>query len=99
MTNSYFIGQVVRVTGTFQNTSGVATDPTTVTFKWRDPVTAAITPLVYSVDNALVKDSTGVYHVDITTSNPGDLWFAWYGTGTVAAAIESVFIVKATRLS
>ncbi len=89
--NLYTIGQLVRVTGTFTNVAGAAADPTTIKFKYLTP--AAKTSLVYGTDGALVKDSTGVYHVDLTLDKEGKWRYRFEGTGALIAAGEGEFQV------
>lgn len=81
------IGDVTRCAVTFTNAAGVATDPTTVTFRAQPPSGAAIT-YVYGTDNQLVKDSTGVYHVDLPMTQAYTWHVRFVGTGAVAAAVE-----------
>jgi hypothetical protein len=85
-------GDIVRVLTTpgFKNASGVLTDPTTITLRWR-VAGGAETAWVFGVDAEIVKDSTGVYHADIPIALPGLHYFRWEGTGTVVAAEESTF--------
>lgn len=91
--NSYDKGDLVRVTGTFTNASDAATDPTTVTCKVKTPA-GVTTTYLYGTDAALVKDSTGVYHLDITASTSGQWWYRWEGTGAVEQADEDTFIIE-----
>ena len=94
---SYDLGDVVRQTGTFTNSAGAAADPTGVTFSYTDP-NGTTTSLVYLTDAALVKDSTGVYHVDITASIEGIYRWRWLSTGTGAASTEGQFSVVRTTV-
>jgi hypothetical protein len=94
---SYDLGDVVRLTGTFTNSAGAAADPTTVTFSYTDP-NGTTTTLVYLTDAALVKDSTGVYHVDIAASIEGIWRWRWLSTGTGAASTEGQFAVVRTTV-
>ena len=87
-------GDIVRVSTTpgFANASGVLTDPTTVSLRWR--VAGGVeTTWVFGTDAQVVKDSVGVYHADIPVTLPGLHYFRWAGTGTVTAAEESTFNV------
>lgn len=89
------VGDVVRVTTTpgFTNAAGVLTDPTTVTLRWR-PSGGAETAWVYLTNAAVVRDSVGVYHADITPTVAGLHYFRWEGTGAVTAAEEGTFNVE-----
>lgn len=91
-------GEIVRVSTTpgFKDAAGVLADPTTVTLKWRvaGGATTTWTRPAAGPDTQIVKDSVGVYHADIPTTEPGTHYFRWEGTGAVVAAEESTFSVK-----
>lgn len=86
-------GDKTRVTCTFTNDAGSATDPTAVTARYLKP-TGSKTVLVYLTDAALVKSTTGVYYVDITPDIPGRWTVRFEGTGTVAQTDETSFYVN-----
>lgn len=76
MTKSY-VGDEITLTGTFKNSSGVPTDPTTVSFSYRidrDGTDNSVTP---------VNASTGVYTATFTPDKPGQLHGYFTGTGTL----------------
>lgn len=85
-------GTLVRATGTFK-VDGVVTDPTTVTAIISEP-DGTETTYVYGTDAELVKDSTGVYHVDISAMTAGRWVYRFEGTGAAQAAGERVFLVE-----
>lgn len=87
--NIYVTGQKVRCSVAF-TVSGVATDPTTVTCKIKDP-SGNVSTYVYGTDAELVKDSTGNYHVDVITDEDKQWHFRFEGTGTCVAVEESSF--------
>lgn len=89
---SFSMGEIVRVSAIFTNTAGAVADPTSVFFKYRNPG-GTITSLTYGVDAALVKDSTGNYHVDIDANDDGPWWWRFYSTGTGQTAEEGKFAV------
>jgi hypothetical protein len=95
--NTYVIGSMPRLSVTFA-VGGVATDPTTVTFKIKIPA-GTITTYVYGVDSQLAKDSTGVYHVDWTTAAEGIHAWRMAGTGACVAADEQLFAVRDSRFT
>jgi hypothetical protein len=99
MANAYQIGDLVRVQGSFTTIAGVPTDPTAVFFSFKNP-SQTITTYTYGVDAALVKDSTGVYHVDVsvpsTTAALGTWYYRFYSTGTGQTAAEDQFVVPTT---
>lgn len=81
--NYYRKGQKVRVTCQFK-VDGTLTDPTTVTCKVMDPSHHVST-------ETAVKDSTGVYHVDIVTDEIKEWNVRFEGTGTCVAVEELTF--------
>jgi hypothetical protein len=85
---TYDVGDLVRLTVEFQDASGADADPTTVT----------VAVKVGGVSNTwtdAVKDATGKYHKDVSITAPGAYTYRWIGTGTVQAASEGRFFVKA----
>lgn len=99
MPNEYFIGEQIRVTGTFQDVDGVNADPAAVFFTIRDPDSTISTHITYEygVDPELVKSAVGVYYVDIDGDEAGHWYTRMYSTGSGAAAEEGEFRVKSTR--
>ena len=91
--NTWTLGSVVRVTGTFTNSSGTAIDPTSVFFKFKTPK-GTITSYTYGADAELVKSTTGIYYVDITTTMAGTWFVRFSSTATGAAAEEDEFNVR-----
>ncbi|NJO31399.1 MAG: hypothetical protein HC874_30465 [Richelia sp. SL_2_1] len=69
------------------------TDPTSVIFKYKNP-NGTITVLAYGVDSALVRESTGIYYVDLDVDSSGLWFYRFEGSGTVKAASESKFTVR-----
>jgi len=96
--NVYDVGDLVRVSAVFKNASAVATDPTAISFKYRKPSTGVVTTLVYPTDAALVRDSQGNYHVDISITEKGVWIHKFIGTGAVQAVEESNFVVKGSLI-
>lgn len=93
----YDIGDKVRSSIVFANSSGTSTDPTVVTFAWRI-ADGTTTTFLYGTDAELVKDDTGDYHVDLTLATAGVYYIRWLGTGTVAAADEDSWVVIPSRI-
>lgn len=90
-------GSEPRVAVAFTNTAtSAAVDPATVVFKYEDP-SANVTTLTYPTDAALVKDSTGNYHVDINGDEAGVWFWEWRGTGDNQATVEGSFAVTESR--
>jgi len=96
MSNTYDIGDLVRVSVTFTDADDAPADPTAVTFQFTDP-SDETTTYTYGVDDELVKDDTGDYHVDVSLAEAGRYYYRWAGTGTVKAAEEDWFGVRESR--
>lgn len=93
MANKYDLGDLVRVSVAFTNSAGTAIDPTAVLCQYKSPA-GTTTALTYGTDVALVKDSTGNYHVDIDCDEEGTWDCRYYSTGTGQAAAETSFRVR-----
>jgi hypothetical protein len=91
---AYDLGDLVRVSAAWTNAAGTAIDPTAVFAKYKDP-SGSTTTLTYGTDLALVKDSTGNYHVDIDANEAGTWRYRFYSTGTGQGAEEGNFYVSA----
>jgi hypothetical protein len=94
--NEYDKGDAVRCRATFKDSSDALINPTAVSFKYKDP-SGNITTLVYGTDVALVKDSTGNYHVDVDADQSGIWYYRFSSTGTGQAADEETFTVRESQ--
>lgn len=98
MATTYDIGDRVHLTASFTDNAGAAADPTAVSLKIKNPA-GTVTTYTYA-GGAITKDSTGEYHMDYTI--PSDAasvggWLARFeGTGSVVAAEETAFSVRAS---
>ena len=91
--NVYQLGDLVRATGTFTTAAGAALDPSVVKCSVITPL-AVTTTYTYGTDAALVKDSAGIYHVDVNAASVGTWHYRWFSTGTGQAADEGWFVVE-----
>lgn len=97
MTEAINVGDIRRVSVAFfalVNDVLVATDPTTVTVRWRMKADTAWTTWVYGVASEVVHDGTGEYHADIPLATAGRLFVNWIGTGAVVATEGFEFLVR-----
>lgn len=91
-------GQLVRVYGEFVDiTTSQFVDPATVRCIYRNPNNLTTT-LVHGVDNALIKDATGRYHVDLNANIAGNWFYRWESTGANQGAYEGNFSVTASQI-
>ena len=90
--STYYVGNLIRVSVAFTNTLGAAVDPAVVKCQVRTPA-GVVTTYTYGTDAAVIRDSTGNYHLDVDASAEG-LWrYRWYSTGSGQAAAEGAFDV------
>jgi hypothetical protein len=97
MASVYGKGDLVRVTGTFTDSDGVATDPTAVLFKYKPPTGATVT-YIYLTDAELNKSATGIYYVDVSATESGVWWYEYSSTGTGQAVEEAYFEVRPSNV-
>lgn len=89
----YEIGDGVRLSVVFTDAvNGALADPTAValTLQQPDGTNAAV---------VVQKDSTGKYHADYLTAQPGVHVWRWAGTGAIPAAAEGVFTVSRSLIN
>ena len=102
-TNTYQVGDLVKVQGTFQDSTPTNVDPDNVEVKYTNPE-GTTTTKTYSGDSEVVRDSLGVFYLLITidpalTTPHGTWYYRFHGyndTGTPVnrAADESEFYVE-----
>jgi len=93
---SYDIGDRLRVTCTFTNTAGTATDPTTVAITVREPDTTETT---YTwAAGQVTRSAAGVFYYEIDFDAAGTWVVYWKATGTVVAASEKQYYVHASEV-
>lgn len=87
--------ELARLSNTF-TVSEVATDPTTVAMTLTSP-TGTATTYTYALAE-ITKDSTGVYHKDVTCSEAGEWVYRWVGTGAATDTTIGTFTVLETTV-
>lgn len=96
--NTYDIGDLVKISATFTDENGTATDPTTLEAAFKSP-SGTISTFTYGTDPEVVRDSAGVYHLDISITESGRYDYRWSSTGTGQAAEEGYFEVRQQRVA
>ena len=97
MSNVFAVGQRVRVSVLFENSSSVATDPTAIVLKYMNP-RGDVTTKTYALGE-VTKDSTGNYSYVFTPAIHGTWTYKWQGTGdVVATSPDSTIVVKPSAL-
>jgi hypothetical protein len=81
MSNTYGLGTAVKVSVAFTDIDDAAFDPATVTCEVQAPGqdAGAKTTYTFGTDAALVKDSTGSYHLWIATDTVGPWVYGFVG--------------------
>jgi hypothetical protein len=87
MAEEYRVGQAITDTATFTNTAGTPTEPTTVTATLLHPDGTTTSPSISS-------GATGIRIVSFTPDAPGTWVLKWLSTGSVAANVQPIFVVK-----
>lgn len=89
--NSYVEADPIRISAIFYDANDAAADPAKVFCDYQIGTNAKLTLEYGKVgDEALVKDSTGHYHVDVSTVGKyGSLRYRWYSTGDGATANQT----------
>lgn len=91
--NVYQVGDVARLTATFTDSEGTATDPTTVTCYVKRRYQMVPETRTYTYPDGVEKDATGSYHLDVVPDATGIWDYRWVATGAVVAAEEGAFNV------
>lgn len=89
-------GDVIRISGAFRDrTTGVLTDPTSVSLKIKDPE-GTVTEYTYAAAQ-IARAAAGTYHYDLSipdaAASEGLWYFKWTLTGTLVGAMEGKFKV------
>ena len=87
------VGDVRRLKVTFFNQTGNVVDPTTLSLITKTP-SGIKTTYVYGEDAEVVKNSTGIYQMDLSLTESGEWKYDWIGTGTAAGSEGNSFPVR-----
>ena len=92
---AYVVGDLIRVSVTYQ-VGSTRTDPTIVTFKWKNPA-GTTTTWIYLTDNQVVRDGVGEFHADVSVTAAGTWNVRWEGTTAAQGAAQTSFDVTAAN--
>jgi hypothetical protein len=87
------VGDAPRSFGEFRNFDGVLTDPQTVKVSIKPPNSPVVTK-IFGTDTEVVKDSDGLFYIDIDANAAGQWAVRWFSEGTGKAAAEMRFHVR-----
>ena len=91
MSNTYQVGDLVQVQGTFTDSTGTAFDPDEVTCKYKDPSGNITT------DASPTQNGTGIYYVNVEVDESGTWHYRFAGEtsgGSYQGADEEHFQVE-----
>lgn len=88
----YFAGTTITITQVVR-VDGVATDASAIYFKWKMGLYGSETSVTPT------RDGTGTYHVDITPTEGGDLYYRWDTEGDLDTAQEGVINIADTQFT
>lgn len=95
MYNTYDLGDKVQLRGTFTHEGEIA-DPITVRVLYKGPSGSVVTK-TYPTDPEIIKESEGVYSIEILPGVPG-IWHYRMDDGLDNVAEEGRFQVKVSNL-
>jgi hypothetical protein len=77
-TPRYDLGETVRITATFRDAQNgnILLDPEQVQFLLRNPL-GEVYAFTYGVHPELLRESEGVYYVDLQLDYPRTYWYRW----------------------
>lgn len=87
------VGNPLRIACTFTNyllAPPAPADPTSVLVRIKDPTGAVV---VYDTPSPVVRDSAGVYHLDVVLGIAGTWYVRWEGAGAIVAVAETPITV------
>lgn len=87
----YDIGDTVRVTGTFTDSTDTVRDPGAVNLTVKS-AKGKMVQYTYAGGD-ITKASTGVYYKDLDIDTPGRWFYRFWSTGNYKAAGEESFLV------
>jgi hypothetical protein len=92
--NLHDLGDLVRVAAEFKDAdTGTLINPDTVNVSIKTPA-GHLTTYTYGTDAEVVRDSTGLYHLDVDADTSGTWYYRWFSTGSGQAAEEKRFDVR-----
>jgi hypothetical protein len=91
------VGNVVRTYATFKDENNDVQDPTHVQVRVKDP-SGTVTTYVYGTNVEVVRQSKGVYYIEIDTSGQagGTYELVWNSSGSYKAAGQTSFEIADT---
>ncbi len=95
---SVLAGSVVQFYYKIKDKHGTLIDPSSLNVKIRNP-SLVDTTYTYGVHAQVVRESTGIYYINIDTTGTTGTWRAkWTSTGTGQGVAETSLIVDATQI-
>lgn len=91
------INDAIRISASFKTLAGVPADPDAVTIRLRSP--NSIVSVYTSVTTpAVVRDTTGEYHLDVQVTSTLEWFYRVEGTGAVQESGEGSLVVRISQV-
>ena len=90
--DTYFTGQILRITAEFRDNAEELADPTDLVFGYRVDQ-GALTTYTYGVGNDIQRNGVGEYYVDLSLAAGGTYAYQFKATGLIENTIEDAFLV------
>jgi hypothetical protein len=84
----------LRIKSRIRDFDGELVDPQSIQFEIKGPNDTSYT--VYTI-GSIVKESVGIYYIDITFDTPGRFDYSWFTYGNVTASWKGFFQVEDAR--
>lgn len=103
--DAILVDGVAHVRGEFRNAeTKLLADPSNITFQWINPTDYPSTSMsgVYTYSTGtgdIVRSSTGLYYVDLNTTEEGRWYYRWLVSGLVNGSFEGSFEVEPSEFA
>ena len=87
---AYDVGDLIRISASFVVSSSAA-DPTSLQLSVYGP--GGSVRHIYGTSASLIKDSTGIYHLDYSAASSGPYSYMWAASGNAEGAQQGFFSV------
>ena len=90
--NTVYTNQTIRIYGRIRDIDGNLSDPSTIAFIYLEPDDDT-----EGVNQAITKESVGVYYVTINVAKPGKHRYTWETYGTSTTTYKGFFQAEDNR--
>jgi hypothetical protein len=95
--NRILTDQVIRIKARIRDLNGDLVDPDSIIFELKKPGDDIYTILNNTTYPSIVKESTGIYYIDIYVDEPGRYKYSWFTIGYPETSWKSFFEAENSR--